>query len=178
MNITPAQRRSRLYDHAKDRPWVEHLDKSDHELVKWLRTAQHLRGVDMDEAETIDWLETKLARFDEVYFIHDKHPKFEQGFGPMCAVGVRIEGKNKEPHVEWFPWATPRNILRCAVSFFMLHRRKGTGTMKIYSLEKDKDFYFRLEKYCPLFFAGKIPDGDPWGRGTEYRFYIKGRGER
>ena len=173
--MTPAQRRARLYT-PQDRPWVEQIDKSDKELYRWMRTANHLRGNDMEEHDFIDWIDSHLAKFDEVYFIHDRHRGFEQGAGPMCLVGVKVEGQNKEPHVEWFPWASPRNILRCAVSFFMLHRRKGTGVMKVYALEKDRQFYTRLEQYIPLFFAGKIPNGDPWGRGTEYRYYIQGRG--
>lgn len=175
--MKPADRRARLYDHNKDRPRVERVQKSSAELFKWVRTAQHLKGNSYDEEEFIDFVDSSLAEFDEVYFIHDRHPKFSGGIGPMGVVGVKVNGQNREPHVEWFPWASPRNILRCAVSFFMLFRRKGMGTMIVYALSKDKAFYDHLSKYVPLFPAGKIPDGDPMGRGDEYRYYIQGRGK-
>ena len=176
--MKPSDRRARLYDHQKDRPFVEQIDKSDPNILKWVRVAKHIEGAGMDEEDFVDYMDGHMARYDEVWFIHDKHPKFEDGKGPMCIVGARVYGKNLEPHVDWFPWASPRNILRCAVSFFMLHRRKGQGNMVVYSLVKDRRFYDHLGDYVPLFPAGKIPDGDPLGRGDEYRYYIQGRGSK
>lgn len=174
--MTPAEKRARLYDANKDRPTVEKIEKTDQNIRKWVRLANHLNNVEIDEEEFEDYIDSHVNKFDEVYFIHDKHPKFEEQEGPMGIVGVHIRGQNKEPHVDWFPWASPRNILRCAVSFFMLHRRKGQGNMIVFALDNAKRFYDHLGSYVPLFSAGKMIDGDPWGRGDEYRYYIQGKG--
>ena len=171
-----AKRRARLYNHNKDRPFVEAVATDSDEVRKWVRLSQHLSGNQMDEEDFIDYLDSHIASSDEVFLLNDRHSQFEDGVGPVGIVSVNVEGKNREPHVEWFPWASNRNILRAAVSFFMLHRRKGKGNMIVFALEDAKPFYDHLGKYVPLFPAGKIPDGDPWGRGDQYRYYIQGRG--
>lgn len=173
--MRPAERRAKLYT-QKDRPQVELLDPNSFEIKKWLTVANHLNGGLDDKAEFEDYLDNHIAKYDKIYFIHDKHRQFESGVGPMCIIGVYVRGQNQEPHVEWFPWASPRNKLRCAVSFFMLHRRKGTGNMIVFALNDAKRFYDHLGSYVPLFQAGKIPDGDPYGRGDEYRYFIQGKG--
>lgn len=50
-----------------------------------------------------------------------------------------------EPHVDWFPWASPRDKLECVVTY--LHVRRQTDKLIIYSNMSDANFFKRASMY-------------------------------
>lgn len=59
-----------------------------------------------------------------------------------------------EPHVYWFPWATPRNRVEGATKFLNVMRK--VWTILIYAEDKDHAFFKRIERYGVLRQVGKI----------------------
>lgn len=103
----------------------------------------------------------------------DRNPAFENGRGPVCFIGIHDDGWKVEPHMEFFPWATKKNILRVTVSFLQWIRYKQIGVCIVKSLEVSKNLFDRCRDYGVLFYAGKIIGGDP--RGDEYIYSIMGK---
>ena len=91
--------------------------------------------------------------------------KSENGLRPIGVVFAeyRFAGHGIEPHVEWFPWATPRNKLESAVAFL-----KEVGKQhKVFLYIRDEDLrlwehvwsYKVLKKACNI--------SDCYGRGVK-----------
>jgi len=125
----------------------------------------------MEDAEFADLMDRTFSQYNEILIIEDNNSRFGAEFGPIGLVAAQWNGHLYEPHVEWFPWATSRNILRGAVAFFQKFRYRKIGVIVVHSLSDSVRFYKRLKKYVPLFFVGKIPNGDVAGRGDDYIFY-------
>ena len=112
--------------------------------------------------------------YSKKWLIEDKNSQFGGGYGPVGMVCAFYNGWELEPHLEVFSWATKRNILRVAVSFFQMMRYdKEVGIVNVHSLKDTTGFFNHVEKYGVLKFAAKIPDGDK--RGDKYVYYIRGR---
>lgn len=175
MKITPADRRKQLFG-AIPRPVI--LPASYEDLYKWVRTGYEMAGNSMTDLEYQRHFNEYFTGYDEFHMVSDHHPMFRAGQGPMAVVGVKRYGETTEPHAVWFPWATARNHLRCAVQYMMAFRRKGVGVMRVLSLPETNNFHRRLTRYVPLYFVGKVPKGDRFGRGDEYIYYIVGKGKK
>ena len=50
-----------------------------------------------------------------------------------------------EPHVDWFPWATPRDRLECVVTYLQVRRQ--TDKLIIYCRMEDEPFFKRVSMY-------------------------------
>jgi len=111
----------------------------------------------------------------EMLIIDDFHKEYGGNMGPLCFVSVKHIGQKIEPHADVFPWATPRNILRGTVALFQMLRYKKIGCSVTYALEKSKPFFDTVIEYGVLRYVGKIPNGDPWGRGDEYVYTVRGK---
>lgn len=59
-----------------------------------------------------------------------------------------------EPHVRWFPWATPRNKLECALR--LLQREKRNKTLFLITDPKNRKFWHNLQRYGVLRPIGQV----------------------
>lgn len=117
---------------------------------------------------------TEINEHQKKWMIEDSNSKFGDGYGPVGMVYAQYNGWELEPKLEIFQWASPRNVLRAAVSFFQMMRYdKSVGIVNVHSLKKDKNLFSHVSKYGVLKYAAKIPDGDE--RGDKYIYYIRGR---
>lgn len=144
----------------------------------WIRVGQKLNGVIKDDEEFEAELVEKLSVYQEILIAEDDNARFGERRGPVAMIVAKTNGYIYEPHVMWFPWATPKNKLRCQVSFFQKFRYRQLGVIRVHALEDAAGFLKRLKKYVPLFYVGKIPGGDEHGRGDDYIFYMKCRGSK
>ena len=98
-----------------------------------------------DKEEFKDAVDEILSNFPIVLMLN----------GPDKPTGLLVallNGTDMEPHVEWFPWATPRQRLEGWVNFLDQARRGGTGIIK--SELKDKNFYDHVAKYRVIRMVG------------------------
>ena len=62
-----------------------------------------------------------------------------------------------EPHIEWFPWATPRNRLEAALEFLDGLRKQGkTALITTVVGGEAERFHNRICRYGVTRFVGKI----------------------
>lgn len=112
----------------------------------------------------------------EFWVVEDNNSEYE-GRGLIALIAVRTDGWKIEPHVEFFPWATNKNVLRTCVAFFqMIRNSRKVGVCIIKSLRDSVNLFNHCIKYFPpgvLWKVGRIPNGDE--RGDEYLYSIKGR---
>ena len=116
-----------------------------------------------------------LQKFDFAWMCEDVNAKFRDGRGPVGLIVGRFDGWALEPHWMPFAWASARNRLRTAVSFFQMARyEKGVGVLTVYSGEENVTFFHKLKRrYGVLYYIGKFPRGD---HGEDrYIFYARGK---
>lgn len=139
---------------------------------KWLKTAITYKGDAIPE-DFEEVLSAELEPYDEVAMLEDYNGSFASGFGPVGLLAGKTNGYMYEPHIEWFPWASPRNKFRATVMFLQKYRYRDIGIIVVHALEEAAPFFRRLKEYVPLFYVGKIPCGDELGRGDDYIFYLR-----
>ena len=166
----PKENREKLF--WKSRPNIRIAESDD---LKWVKLSASLEGKTVDEAFEANIL-AALGQYQETMILEDENPRFGQKFGPVGIVAAFSTGHLYQPHVEWFAWATPRNKLRASVAFFQKFRYRELGTVRVHAIEPSLRFFKNLKKYVPLFYVGKVPGGDEWGRGDDFIFYMKCRG--
>jgi len=164
------ERRNRLFEHS--RPNIRPATKED---AVWIRLSEKMKGIDMTDEAFTELLDKTFSQYNEIVIIEDRNAKFGAKFGPIGIVAALGNGNLYEPHVEWFEWATDRNILRGAVAYFQKFRYRKIGTIVVHCLGDSARFFKRLKTYVPLHFVGKIPEGDSAGRGDDYIFYLMTR---
>lgn len=64
---------------------------------------------------------------------------------PVAAVTMMPAQMQMWPHVYWFPWATARNKIECAL--FFLKEMKEKVNLVVVSIPKDVDFFQHLCRY-------------------------------
>lgn len=162
-------RRDRLFRHSKPtiRPGV-YAD------IRWMWAAAKRAGFEGEAPEFTEQIEPLLAQADRLYMLEDRNGEFAKGAGPVGMVLANYDGWALVPHVEWFPWATSRNRLRCTVGFLQSMRyTQGIGVIKVFSDAEHADWFKRLKRYLPISLGGKVPFGR--ADGEEFIFYIRGR---
>ncbi len=102
-------------------------------------------------AAIIHWLET----VDLDWIVE---AKFE---GKIRPVGIilaeyRIGGRAIEPHIEWFPWASPRAKFECGAHWLRNVRKEYK--VFVYSRDEDTGFFDRMKRHRLLQRGCKIPD--------------------
>lgn len=121
----------------------------------------------LNQEEFINRLNSKME------IIEDLNPAFN-GVGPVCLVKSQNDGWKAFPRAEFFPWASPRNILRCTVQYLQkLRFEKTTGAVVIYCLQDSLLLMNRAKKYGVIFSSGKIVGGNPLG--DEFIFSVRGK---
>lgn len=71
--------------------------------------------------------------------------RFQEGIAPIGFFIAQSRGEAIEPYVEWFPWATARNKIECAVAF--LKEVSKQQKLIIFSREDYAGFWSRMVQY-------------------------------
>lgn len=128
----------------------------------------------MNESEFLSFV-IKFSGEVAMFMVDDFNREYGGQMGPIAFVSVRQIGQKIEPHTDVFQWSTPRNILRGTVAFMQMLRYKKIGCAVIYSLVESKPLFDKVQEYGVLRYVGKIPNGDPYGRGDEYLYTVRGK---
>lgn len=177
--MTPKQRRDALFRHS--RPELRAFELYDgeeyHKDLKILWVAHqknplHEIPEGLDQQEFADYIEEVVKRV-EVFVIDDENDQYD-GYGPVAVGIIADDGWKYEPHINYFPWATKKNILRGSVSGLQMYRySRQVGCVLVKSLEQSKNLFDHVCKYGVLHYVGKIVNGDP--RGDEYLYSVRGK---
>ena len=97
--------------------------------------------------------------------------KFEGEDRPVGLVEARFSQHRLHPSVFWFPWASHRNKLECAVEF--LNDRRHTKLILIEAEEKDWRFYDHLLRYGMMIRGSKTYDYFERGKAAK-RYQTRG----
>lgn len=175
--MTPKERRERLF--KADRPLIRpfnFIDESGYSKDLKILWVAHQRVPFPDIGEvTQDEFAHKvfeLSNGTSLYVVDDHNDEYSEP-GPIAFFTVKLDGWAVEPHVEYFPWATPRNILRSAVAFFQFIRYQKIGVCIVHSLKPTKNLFDHCQKYGVLHYVGVIVNGDQ--RGDDYIYSVRGK---
>jgi hypothetical protein len=176
--MKPKERRDRLF--RESRPTVREFQLYDgdeyHKDVKLLWVAHQLNPIykipeNVSQQEFAKMLE-ETSHIDR-FIIEDENKQYK-GVGPVGMGYVINDGWRYEPHVNFFPWATKRNILRGIVGALQWGRYKRTvGSILINSLIESKNLFDHVCKYGVLHYVGKMENGDE--RGDVYLYSVRGK---
>ena len=162
-------RRKALFKHGKP-----NIRPARYDDIKWLWFAAKRGSYSGSPEEFTAAAEPFLAKADKIFMIEDRNKEFQSGIGPIGIVLCNYDNWALCPHVEWFPWTTPRNKLRGTVGFLQVMRyTKDIGCIKIYASENNDKWFKWLKRYVAINLAGRIPHGR--ADGMESIFYIRGR---
>lgn len=179
MKLRPRERRERLF--KSGRPIIRNLEFYNgteyHDDIKtiWVAYSKsecYAMPPGLKQDEFID----TLKGFNEAapLFIADDYNKsYKSGKGPVMIFQIDGNDWKITPHAQVFPWATKRNILRCAVSFLHMMKYKKVGVCVIHSLKSSVPLFDKCVEYGVLFKSGMIANGDP--RGDEFIYSIRGK---
>ena len=163
---------TKFHERFKRKPRFRHLNDWDwpylwaaYQMGMW---QDFLGELDQEEFRTqiLRWMET----VDLDWMLEAEHK------GKVRPVGLvlgefRIGGRGIEPHVDWFPWCTPRIRVEAAAHFLREIRKEYK--VFVYSEPKDASFWMRLKKYRLIQSGCKIPDY--FGPGEDAQmFYTQG----
>lgn len=92
---------------------------------------------------------------------------------PIALVGANFNGWRYEPHVEFFAWATKREILESTCEFFRrLSKLDTVGVAVVRALPNSKTLFDHVAKRGLLQYIGCMPKGDY--RGHEHIYSVPG----
>ncbi len=171
----PSLLRKRLF--LRSKPTIRKMTAED---IAWLWAAYKMGSFsqynlpEMNESDFKKFVVMKVVpAFHEVDIIEDHNRAFSVKKGPVALVTTGFDGWRLEPHVDWFKWATPKNVLRGTVAYLQKSRwRKDVGVVVVRSLDETKNVFDHASKYGVTHRRGRIPHGDV--RGDEYIFSMNG----
>ena len=179
MKLRPREKRERLFKNGK--PLMREVQLFDgdeyHDDVKvmWVAYQQSDCHAIPPGKTQQEFVET-LVDFDnacQLYIMDDFNKSFKTGKGPVGVFQVCGDEWRVTPHLQVFPWATPRNVLRGYISFLQMMRYKKIGVCVLLGLKHVVPLYEKCVEYGVLYRAGMIAGGDP--RGDEYIYSIRGK---
>ena len=121
----------------------------EHEHAKWLWAAYKMGAFpdllqDISETDFAWEIGPVLETYDFATIAKAKKPG-RDGLTPVGIFLVSLVGAHAEPHVIWFPWATPRNKLELVIKFLIALNKDYTTIVN--SKEENKRFFEHLCKY-------------------------------
>jgi len=113
-----------------------------------------------------------IASRETLTVADDKNKNFKSR-GMVALFSTTDDGWKVEPHVQFMPWATPRNKLKTIVAFLQYMRHQKIGACVVYGLQDSVSLFDKCCDYGVLHRVGKIVNGDP--RGDEYVYSVRGK---
>ncbi len=88
-----------------------------------------------------------FSLFDSIFMVEDANPAFN-GRGAVAVILVTADRDMVRPDIDYFKWATRRNVLRTTVAFFQWIRySKDVGLCVFGSTAKSRKLYERMREY-------------------------------
>lgn len=164
------EERAKLF--RQGQPQFRRMEISD---LQWLWAAHKFTShEELSQEEFREVMFSHLEQYARVYISEDVNHKFTGNIGPVGMFGAYFDGWTLEPHVEFFPWATQRNMIKSIVGFLMFQRfQPDIGCIRIHCSEERRELFKRLSKYVPIRVGGKIAGGRP--DGPDFIFYVRGK---
>jgi hypothetical protein len=179
MKLKPRERRERLFRNG--RPIIRLLQFHDGDeyhddiRVAWVaysKSTCYSVPPGLTQDEFVDFL-MNMNNAAPLYMIADFNKSYKGGKGPIMVIQISGNDWKVTPHAQVFPWATPRNVLRCSVSFLHMMKYKNIGVCVVHALKSSVPLFNRCMEYGVLFRSGMIAGGDP--RGDEFIYSIRGK---
>jgi len=161
----------------KSKPFIRPLSVDD----LWVFWAAYKEGsfenapTDLGKEDFYSWALEALKLHTSTLVVEDMNARFKNRRGLVCFISLDVVGSRIEPTFKFFKWATKANLLRASVQFFnWIRYNKQVGVCVAKSLKGTSTLFHHVKRYGVLNFIGRIPGGDPLGRGDEYIFSVKG----
>lgn len=133
-----------------------------------------MENQDMTQDEFGKFIAATCMGLNDAVMVEDDSRSYSSGRGPVAFIGIRSDGWRVEPHVDYFKWATKRNILRTTVGFLQFIRyHKQVGVCVVRCLSPHVNLFKRASAYVVLSGPFRIVNGTP--RGDEYMFTVAGK---
>lgn len=178
--MTPKERRDRLF--KKNRPHIRELqildgDKYHKDIATlWVGHKKNtFRWIkpDLDQAKFAKAIEL-MASNEDLMVSEDENRHFKDKKGIVGLIVISSDGWKYEPHVQFMPWATKKNVLRTTVAFLQFIRySKKVGVCCVYALEDSQTLFDKCCEYGVIHKVGKIVNGSP--KGDELLYSVRGK---
>lgn len=115
-----------------------------------------------------------ISKDEDLLIAEDNNRHFKEKKGPVALFSMANDGWKYEPHVQFMPWATKKNILRTTVAFLQLVRYSTkVGCVVIYSMKHSALLFDKCCQYGVLHKVGTIISGSP--EGDEIVYSVRGK---
>ena len=179
MKIKPREKRERLFKNGRPlMRQVQFIDGEDYARdikILWVahtRKKWNFLPEDITQEEFLARI-VGLSEQASLFITDDTNSSYREGKGPVAFFWAFDDGWKVEPHVEIFPWATKRNIIRSVVSFLHMMKYQKIGVCVALALKSSLALCEKCVEYGVLFRSGMVANGDP--HGDVYIYSIRGK---
>jgi hypothetical protein len=89
-----------------------------------------------------------LSKYDSAWMVEDRNDVFPSKRGPIATILVKSDGFVIKPDVDYFKWASHRNVLRTTVAFFNWVRYSKDVSLCVFgSTPESKNLYWKMRDY-------------------------------
>lgn len=102
---------------------------------------------DMPQEEFAEAILETLMQYDSAWIVEDSSTKYSSGRGPVAIILITTDGFVIRPNVDYFKWASPRNVVRTTVAFFNWVRFSKDVSLCVFgSTLESKKLYWRMRE--------------------------------
>lgn len=102
----------------------------------------------LDQTQFAEAMLDVLCKYDSVWVVEDGNDSYPDKRGPVALVLIKSDGFVIRPDVDYFKWATARNVLRTTVAFFNWVRYSKDVSLCVFgSTAQSKNLYWRMRDY-------------------------------
>jgi hypothetical protein len=139
----------------KDRPNIRPMDIGNEESygkdmgILWAayKAGSFAMPEDLTQEQFATYIVDFAIQFDSVFMVEDRNPAYKEK-GPVAVIMVKTDREIIRPDIDYFKWATAKNILRTTVAFFQWVRySKDVGMCVFGSTLKTRKLYERMREY-------------------------------
>lgn len=88
-----------------------------------------------------------LVQYESAWIVEDDNSKYSSGRGPVAIILVKTDGFVIRPDVDYFKWASKRNVVRTTVAFFNWVRFSKDVSLCVFgSTPESKPLYWRMRE--------------------------------
>lgn len=89
-----------------------------------------------------------ISQYDSAWIVEDRNDAYPAKRGPIGVILVKSDGFIIRPDVDYFKWASKRNILRTTVAFFnWIKYSKDVSLCVFDSTPESKSLYWKMRDY-------------------------------
>lgn len=111
----------------------------------------------MSQQEFFECLTQLQESMDKIYVIDDFSRVYKEGRGPVALACTNVNDLTVNAQGCAFKWATPKNVLRCVISFLQLTRHtKSTGVCFVKGTKESMPLMRHVGRYVHATYVGKV----------------------